>query len=177
MINTIWTLGHSTRSIEEFISILKSYNIKAVVDVRTVPRSLNNPQYNKENLEGILPKAGFDYIHKKELGGWRHSNKDSVNKGWKKESFRSYADYMQTPEFGEALNWLIEYAQQKNTVIVCAETLPWRCHRSLIADALIVKGYEVIEIFEEGTFRKHKLTVFAVVKDGKITYPAPTQED
>jgi len=173
----IWTVGHSTRTIDEFITLLKAYSIEMVVDVRTVPRSRKNPQFNKDNLEQVLPEAGIEYIHEKDLGGLRHSRKDSLNTAWRNESFRGYADYMQTSAFSQALMWLTTCAQQKRMVIMCAETLPWRCHRSLIADALIIAGFEVVEIFEEGKSRQHRLTPFAVVEDGKVTYPAPLTVD
>lgn len=172
MNKTIWTVGYSTRAIDEFIGLIKSYEIEAVVDVRTVPRSRTNPQFNKDSLEQTLPEAGIEYIHQKDLGGLRNPAKDSVNAAWRNDSFRGFADYMQTPAFEEALAWLIEIAQQKHTAIMCAEILPWRCHRSLIADALLVRGFEVVEIFEVGKSRLHKLTSFAMVKDGKVTYPA-----
>jgi uncharacterized protein (DUF488 family) len=172
MNNIIWTVGHSTRMIGEFIKLLKAYGIELVLDVRTVPRSRKNPQFNKDNLQQVLPEAGIEYIHAKDLGGLRHSKKDSLNTAWKNESFRSYADYMQTDAFSQALMWLKTCAQQKRMVLMCAETLPWRCHRSLIADALIIAGFEVIEIFKEGKSRQHKLTSFAVEENGKITYPA-----
>ena len=168
----IWTVGHSTRGIDELIGLISSYGIEAVVDVRTVSRSRMNPQFNKDSLEQTLPDAGIEYMHQKDLGGLRHPVKDSVNAAWRNDSFRGFADYMQTPEFEEALSWLIEIAQQKHTAIMCAEILPWRCHRSLIADALLVNGFEVVEIFEVGKSRLHKMTSFAVVQDGKVTYPA-----
>jgi uncharacterized protein (DUF488 family) len=173
MNSAIWTVGHSTRAIDEFISLLKAYSIEVVVDVRTVPRSRKNPQFNKDSIEHVLPEAGIEYIHEKDLGGLRHPKKDSLNAAWRNESFRGYADYMQTSAFSQALVRLMTCAQQKRTVIMCAETLPWRCHRSLIADALIIRGFEVVEIFEEGKSKQHRLTPFAVVEDGKVTYPAP----
>ncbi len=169
----LWTVGHSTRAIDEYIRILKSYDIELVVDVRTIPRSRKNPQFNKDDLKSALAEEGIEYIHEKELGGLRHSKKDSPNTAWRNESFRGFADYMQTPAFSQALARLAATAQEKRTVIMCAETLPWRCHRSLIADALIADGFKVIEIFKEGQSRQHKLTPFAVVEDEKVTYPAP----
>lgn len=177
MNKTIWTVGHSTRTIDEFIALLKKYGIEGVVDVRSVPRSRNNPQFNKDNLERILPAAGIEYAHEKELGGLRHPNKNSINTAWKNESFRGYADYMQTPAFSYALNELITYAQQKRTVIMCAEILPWRCHRSLISDALVIRGFEVVEIFEVEKSRLHKLTPFATIEDEKLIYRAHLTAD
>lgn len=168
---TIYSIGHSTRSVDEFIGILKHYGIDELADVRTMPRSRTNPQFNKEELERIIPEAGIIYTHIKELGGLRKPLKDSTNTAWRNAAFRGYADYMQTPEFTDALSRLIEIASQKTTAFMCAETLPWRCHRSLISDALIVRGFEVIEIFNEKKSQKHKLTPFAVVEGERITYP------
>lgn len=172
MSKIIWTVGHSTRPIYEFIGLLKSYGIEAVIDVRTIPRSRKNPQFNKDELEQSMPEARMEYIHEKDLGGLRHTMRDSPNTAWRNDSFRGFADYMRTPAFSQALMRLMERAQQKSAVIMCAEILPWRCHRSLIADALIINDFEVIEIFEEGKSRQHRLTPFAVVEDGKVTYPA-----
>lgn len=173
----IWTVGHSTRALDELIGLLKACNIEVVVDVRTVPRSRKNPQFNKDTLEQTLPEAGIEYAHAKTLGGLRHPKKDSTNMVWENESFRGFADYMQTPEFREALAWLTALAEEKHVVIMCAEILPWRCHRSLIADALLVDGFEVVEIIQEGKSSKHKLTSFAAVEDGKITYIRPPATD
>lgn len=173
---TIWTIGHSTRSLEELVGVLRHYGIEALVDVRTVPRSRKNPQFNRDELELKLPELGIDYTHAKDLGGLRKALKDSPNMGWENESFRGFADYMQTPEFERALNWLIGEAQNKPTAIMCAEMLPWRCHRSLIADALLVRGFDVAEIFDEHKSQPHKLTTFALVQDGNVTYPAPAPE-
>jgi uncharacterized protein (DUF488 family) len=167
----IWTVGHSTRTIEELISLLKGYEVERLADIRTVPRSRTNPQFNKDELERTLPEVGIDYIHMKNLGGLRKPRKDSPNAGWHNESFRGFADYMQTPEFVQALLELMRLAQDRPTAIMCAETLPWRCHRSLIADALTIRGFEVIEIFNEHESRPHKLTQFAVVDGDNITYP------
>jgi len=168
----IWTVGHSTRLIEQFTYLMNAYGIEAVVDVRTVPRSRTNPQFNKENLEQSLPEAEIEYIHAKDLGGLRRPTGESVNAAWRNDSFRGFADYMQTPEFEEALKWWMDFAQNKRTVIMCAELLPWRCHRSLIADALLAHSFEIVEIFEVGKSRPHKMTSFAVMQDGKVTYPA-----
>lgn len=168
----IWTVGHSTRSFEELVGVLRTYEIKALVDVRTVPRSRKNPQFNREELEVKLPEAGIDYVHAKELGGLRKELKDSINLGWQNESFRGFADYMQTDAFEQAVDWLIEQAEGKRTAIMCAEAVPWRCHRSLIADALLVRGLDVVEIFDERKSQPHKMTSFAVVRDGKVVYPA-----
>jgi uncharacterized protein (DUF488 family) len=177
MNKTIWTVGHSTRTIDEFIALLKNYDIEGIVDVRSIPRSRNNPQFNKDNLEKVMPDAGIEYVHEKELGGLRHPSKTSINTGWKNKSFQGYADYMRTSAFSHALNKLIMYAQQKRVAIMCAEILPWRCHRSLISDALIIKGFKVVEIFEIEKFRLHKLTPFATIEDERLIYRIPMTTD
>jgi len=169
----VWTVGHSTRTIEDFIGLLRAYGIEAVVDVRTVPRSRRNLQFNRDELERALPQAGIDYIYAEGLGGLRKARKDSPNTGWRNASFRGYADYMQTGEFEDALRRLIELAAHERTAIMCAEVLPWRCHRSLIADALLIRGFDIVGIFDERKSRPHKLTSFAVVQDGRITYVPP----
>jgi uncharacterized protein (DUF488 family) len=169
--SAVWTIGHSTRSVEELVSILKSHNIEEVVDVRSVPRSRWNPQFNKPELEHALRNAGIAYRHTKELGGLRNARKVSPNMGWRNKSFRGFADYMQTHDFEAALTRLIDLARRKRVAIMCAEVVPWKCHRSLIADALTVRGFEVVEIFDEHKSQAHELTKFAVVTSGKITYP------
>jgi uncharacterized protein (DUF488 family) len=168
---TIWTIGHSTRTMDEFVAVLKAYGIETVVDVRTVPRSRKNPQFNKDELERGMPDSGIEYVHAKDLGGLRKPSKESLNAGWQNESFRGFADYMQTPEFTDALARLMELAAEKRAAIMCAELLPWRCHRSLIADALLTRGFEIAEIFDEHKSQPHKLTPFAVVEGEQITYP------
>jgi len=168
---TIFTIGHSTRSIEEFIAIVKAYQIEEVVDVRTIPRSRHNPQFNLDVLPGSLKKAGIGYLHMEGLGGLRHSLKDSPNAGWHNPSFRGFADYMQTEEFRENLGALIEMAGKKRVVMMCAEAVPWRCHRSLIADALSVRGSEVVHISTSTSHHSHTLTPFAKVRATSITYP------
>lgn len=168
---TIWTIGHSTRSFEELVEVLKHYGIEAVVDIRTVPRSRKNPQFNRDQLETRLPDTGIEYIYAKDLGGLRKPLKDSPNSAWHNDSFRGFADYMQTDKFQAALGRLIEQASAKRTVLMCAEMLPWRCHRSLIADALLPRGFEIVEIFDAEKSQPHKMTSFAVVDDGRVTYP------
>jgi uncharacterized protein (DUF488 family) len=169
---TLWTIGHSTRSFEELVGVLKSYGVETVVDIRTIPRSRRNPQFNRDELQARLPAEGLEYIYAKDLGGLRKPLKESPNDAWHNDSFRGFADYMQTDKFQAALNWLIEQADKKRTAIMCAEMVPWRCHRSLIADALLVRGFDVVEIFDEEKSRPHELTSFAAVNDGKVTYPA-----
>ena len=173
---TIYTVGHSTRRLDEFIEVLKAYGVGILVDVRTIPRSRKNPQFNKEELDRVLPQEGIEYIHEKGLGGLRHARKDSPSVGWQNESFRGFADYMQTREFHQALDRLIETASKKPTAIMCAEMLPWRCHRSLIADALLARGIEVVEIFDKEKSRPHEMTPFAVVEREGIVYPEQDRE-
>lgn len=167
----IFTIGHSTRSIEDFIEVLKAYQIEEVADVRTIPRSRHNPQFNSDVLPGSLEKVGIGYLHLKGLGGLRHSLKDSPNAGWHNLSFRGFADYMHTEEFRENIGKLITLAGAKRLAVMCAEAVPWRCHRSLIADALSVRGVEVIHISSGTSRHSHILTPFAKVRGIRITYP------
>ncbi len=171
----IYTVGHSTRTIDEFIELLKHYGIQQLVDIRTVPRSRKNPQFNRDELERVIPEAGINYEHVKDLGGLRKPLKESPNAGWRNDSFRGFADYMQTPDFERGLEHLIEIAASRVTAIMCAEAVPWRCHRSLVADALSVRGTDVIEIFDERKSQPHKLTAFAHVEGKTVTYP-PAEE-
>ena len=168
----IFTIGHSNRSLEEFVELLTTHGITRLVDVRTIPRSRNNPQFNSEDLSSTLKKHRISYLHMKELGGLRHPRKDSVNLGWHNESFRGYADYMQRPEFSDALDALVQLAEDRPTAIMCAEAVPWRCHRSLIADALTVRGFEVKDIISRTSSKEHSLNPMAVVDHGRVTYPA-----
>lgn len=167
----VFTIGHSTRSFKEFLALLRAHGVTHVIDVRTVPRSLRNPQFNRETLAEALPAAGIAYSHMPGLGGLRKPRKDSPNSGWRNDSFRGYADYMLTPEFEAALEELIEISGQGSVAVMCAEAVPWRCHRSLIADALAVRGVEVRHITGPGTPRPHTLTPFAVVTAARVTYP------
>lgn len=167
----IYTIGHSTRTADEFIRILTFYHVKLLADIRTMPGSNRVPQFNKENMESALEKAGICYIHIKDLGGLRHTTKESVNTGWRNKSFRGFADYMQTPEFEKGLEELIHLAEKQITAIMCAEAVPWRCHRSLVGDALMIRGFEVHNIFSEKKEDMHKFTSFAKVSGLKITYP------
>lgn len=170
---TIWTIGHSTRPIEEFIGLLRVHQIGLLVDVRTVPRSRYNPQFNMDTLAQSLRDAGLQYHHSPGLGGLRKATKDSINDGWRNASFRGYADYMQTEEFHRALEELMAYGRDKNTAIMCAEAVPWRCHRSLIADALVNRGWDSRHIMSETKADQHKLTPFAKSEKGTLTYPEP----
>ena len=168
---TVSTVGHSTHPIEAFIRILQAHGIRHLVDVRTIPRSRYNPQFEREALDGSLASAGIEYTHLPGLGGLRHPHKDSINNGWRNASFRGYADYMQTPEFAQNLGRLIEIAAAAPTAIMCAEAVPWRCHRSLIADALTARGVDVQEILSAAKSQPHALTPFARVEGQQVTYP------
>jgi uncharacterized protein (DUF488 family) len=169
---TVLTIGHSTHSLEEFVTILKAHNILRLIDVRTVPKSRHVPQFNAESLAKELPERGIDYVHLKSLGGLRHPAKDSINTGWRNASFRGYADYMATDPFRQGIEQLLELAAEKRSVIMCAEAVPWRCHRSLIGDALLVRGIQVEDILSAKASRPHALTPFAKVTGLQITYPA-----
>jgi uncharacterized protein (DUF488 family) len=173
---TILTVGHSTRPLGDFVELLKSHGVQRVVDVRTIPRSRHNPQFNRETLSAALRKAKIGYVHLAKLGGLRHASRDSINTGWRNASFRGFADYMQTADFKAGLARLIELAKKKLTAIMCAEAVPWRCHRSLIADALLGRGIPVEHILSGARLQPHKLTPFAVVHGKKITYPAPAPQ-
>jgi uncharacterized protein (DUF488 family) len=167
----IFTLGHSTLPIERFIALLRTYGIERLVDIRTVPRSRHNPQFNGTALAGTLTAEGIEYVPMQALGGLRRARKDSPNTGWHNASFRGYADYMQTEQFREALETLIQMSRQKRVAIMCAEAVPWRCHRSLVADALSTHAVPVIEILSQSNYRTHKLTAFARVQGTQVTYP------
>ncbi len=168
----IFTVGHSTRAIGDFISILKVHGVNLLVDVRTVPRSRYNPQFNKDTLPEPLEEAGVGYLHMPGLGGLRHALADSRNTGWKNASFRGYADYMQTPEFRKNIDELLDHAEKQRIAIMCAESVPWRCHRSLIADALTARGCPVRHIMGLNSIKPHELTSFAKVQGTDIIYPA-----
>jgi uncharacterized protein (DUF488 family) len=168
----VLTIGHSTRTLEEFIGLLQAHGATRVVDVRTVPRSRHNPQFNQDSLPDSLKKAGLGYVHLPGLGGLRHAKRDSVNLGWRNASFRGYADYMQTLEFEQSLDELVQLANQERIVLMCAEAVPWRCHRSLIADALLVHGVRAEDIMSPTSRQVHALTPFAKVRGTTITYPA-----
>jgi len=168
---TIFTLGHSTLPIERFVAVLQAYAIARLADIRTIPRSRHNPQFSDTALAKSLKALHLDYVHMRALGGLRHARRDSPNTGWRNESFRGFADYMQTEEFENALAALIRMGREKRVAIMCAEAVPWRCHRSLVADALSVRGVPVIEILSEATYRMHTLTPFLRVEGLRITYP------
>lgn len=167
----VMTIGHSTHPLDEFIGLLQTHGVTCVVDVRTVPRSRHNPQFNKASLPRGLKRAGLSYVHMPGLGGLRHAMADSTNLGWHNTSFRGYADYMQSPEFAQSIDALIQRAKQGQIVLMCAEAVPWRCHRSLIADALLVRGIRTEDIMNATHRLVHKLTPFAKVRGMVITYP------
>jgi uncharacterized protein (DUF488 family) len=168
---TIWTIGHSTHPIDEFVRLLEAHGILQLVDVRTVPRSRHNPQFDRDSLPGSLGNAGILYRHMPGLGGLRRARGDSLNTGWRNVSFRGFADYMQTAEFQDSLQKLIELAAQAPTAIMCAEAVPWRCHRSLIGDALLARGTTVLDILSSARAQPHSLTPFAKVDGTALSYP------
>jgi len=168
----VHTIGHSTRPIGEFIELLRRHGIDTLVDIRTVPKSRHNPQFEQRRLERSLDDAGIEYRYVASLGGLRRPAKDSINTGWRNTSFRAYADHMQSDEFAQAVDELAALAETRRPAIMCAEAVPWRCHRSLVGDALLVRGVEVLDIIDGSAPRKHKLTSFAHVDGTRITYPA-----
>ena len=174
VVTELLTIGHSTRSLDEFAGLLAVWRVALLVDVRTVPRSRRNPQFNEDVLSSELAARGIAYERTKALGGWRRPVPDSPNTGWRLASFRGYADYMRTGEFERALNALIASARQRRLAIMCAEAVPWRCHRSLIADALLVRGCEVRHIMTATKAEPHRMTPFARVDGDRVTYPPVT---
>ena len=169
------TIGHSNRSLEAFLDVLRARGVERVVDVRTIPRSRHNPQFNRETLPCSLKGVKIGYLHMKGLGGLRRARPDSVNVGWRNASFRGFADYMQTAEFGVALKRLMTVALEKRVALMCAEAVPWRCHRSLIADALVVRDLHVEHIMNRTHAHPHAVTPFARVSGTRITYPIDTR--
>jgi uncharacterized protein (DUF488 family) len=170
----VLTVGHSTRTLDTFIQLLQAHVVKRVLDVRTVPRSRRNPQFNRETLPDSLSQVKIRYTHLAELGGLRHPRPDSPNTGWRNSSFRGFADYMQTPEFAAGLATLMKFASRAQVAVMCAEAVPWRCHRSLIADALWVRGVRVEHITSRTGHQEHRLTPFARAEGTRITYPPET---
>ena len=166
----IWTIGHSTRTIEEFIAILKSFNIELVADIRSYPGSRKFPHFNSENLMKILPENGIEYVLIPQLGGRRKMKPDSDNIQWKHPAFRGYADYMETSQFQEGINILTTYAKEKRTAYMCSEAVWWRCHRSLVSDYLKSLGWKVIHIMDEKNTKEHPYTAAARLENGKLTY-------
>lgn len=174
----IYSIGHSTRALKEFLALLRAHEIGWLADIRTVPRSRRHPHFARELLRGAVEQAGMGYRHLPALGGLRHPRKDSPNTGWRNESFRGYADYMQTPAFEEGLGELLELAQARTTAMMCAEAMWWRCHRALVSDALLVRGHDVRHIERATRATPHRLTPFARLEGTRLTYPAtPTLLD
>ncbi|MDQ6707340.1 MAG: DUF488 domain-containing protein [Acidobacteriota bacterium] len=170
-VDPIFTVGHSTRALEDFIAILDAHRVKLLIDVRTMPRSRHNPQFNRETLPGHLQASSVDYLHLPQLGGLRKAQPDSLNTAWRNLSFRGFADYMQTPEFEAGLLRVIGEAKSRSLALMCAEAVPWRCHRSLIADSLKARGLSVFEIASATRAQPHKMTPFARVDGRRVTYP------
>jgi uncharacterized protein (DUF488 family) len=167
----LYTIGHSTRSADEFLSLLRAHAVLQVADVRTFPMSRRWPHFNRVVLEALLAERGIEYRHFPALGGRRKPRPDSVNGAWQHESFRGYADHMATPEFEASLEDLLRYAEEGATAIMCAEAVWWRCHRRLIADALVARGVSVLHIMSGDRAEPHELTSFAVLRDRHVTYP------
>ena len=170
---TIWTLGHSTRTWDELLALLREPGIEMLVDVRHFPASARVPWTNRDVLASNLANAGIAYEHLVGLGGYRTPRADSQNTGWRNAGFRGYADHMETPEFSEALDRLLTRARERRTAIMCAEAVPWRCHRGLLSDALVVRGVRVVHILAPGQSQDHRLTPFAKVHGGRVMYPRP----
>ena len=173
---TVLTIGHSNRTWKAFLDLLRAHRVKRVIDVRSIPRSRHNPQFNRATLSKKLRAARIGYVHLRKLGGLRHARRDSPNMGWRNTSFRGFADYMQTSEFEAGLHRLMKLAGQKRSAIMCAEAVPWRCHRSLIADALIVRGIQVNDIMSVKRSQVHSLIPFARVQGQRITYPGRNRD-
>ena len=172
----VLAIGHSTRPIGELLELLRAAGIATLADVRTIPRSRANPQFEQPALARALEQAGIAYVHLPQLGGLRHARRDSPNGGWRNASFRGYADYMQTPEFEEGLCQLRALAKAGPVAIMCAEAVPWRCHRSLISDALLARGVVVEHVVGKGKTRPHRLTPFARIDGRRVTYPPAPSE-
>jgi Domain of unknown function DUF488 len=175
-VQPILTIGHSTHPIDKFIELLRQHGVERLIDIRTIPRSRHNPQFNSEALAKSLKHEGIGYVHLKELGGLRHPRRDSSNTGWRNASFRGYADYMQTAEFEQALRRLLDLYADKRCAMMCAEAVPWRCHRSLVADALVARGVPVEHILSDSRSEIHSLTPFARIENGRVTYPKAKAE-
>ena len=169
----MFTVGHSTRSAEEFIALLRAHGVDLLIDVRTLPKSRHNPQFHIDNLTATLREAGIEYRHFPQLGGLRHARRDSHNTAWRNASFRGYADYMETAAFAGALEELVRTGEGRRAAIMCAEAVPWRCHRSMISDALLARGEPVEHIMSESKRQPHELTQFARLEAGRVSYRTP----
>jgi uncharacterized protein (DUF488 family) len=170
-LHSLYGIGHSNRTLEFLVGLLLGYEVGWLIDIRTIPRSAYNPQFNKETFSANLRAVGIEYTHLPGLGGLRKPRPDSVNKGWKNSSFRGFADYMQTAEFEDNLQKLIGFAVRSSTAFMCAEAVPWRCHRSLVADALTARGITVRQIMSRVSAPEHKLTSWAVISGKSVIYP------
>ena len=166
----MWTVGHSTLAIEDFIDLLQAFEIRVLVDVRSFPGSRRYPQFNKENLRSNLAASGIEYFHMPELGGRRRARPDSLNMAWRNQSFRGYADYMETSAFENGITKLLDVAANGRTAIMCAESLWWRCHRSLISDHLKANDVEVTHIMTQGKSEPHRFTSPARIVEGQLSY-------
>jgi uncharacterized protein (DUF488 family) len=173
---TVYTIGHSTRTLEEFTDLLQTYHITLLIDIRTAPHSRHNPQFNKEALPTTLKQISVKYIHLPEIGGLRHPKPDSINSALENASFRGYADYMQTKEFTDALLKIVALARENCVALMCAEALPWKCHRILISDVLVARNIRVLHIISKDSTIAHQLNELAHVEGGKVTYPLYSKE-
>lgn len=171
---TIYTIGHSTHSLDELATVLRKYGVEQLVDIRTVPRSRTNPQFNTDVIGDSLAPYGIAYVHMRALGGLRKPRPDSPNGAWENASFRGYADYMQSQAFEKALERLEKLARKETTAIMCAEAVPWRCHRSLVGDALVARGVNVLHVMSASKAIEHQITRFAHVEGTEVTYPEPS---
>ena len=170
----IWTIGHSTRSADEFVSLLQAHDITGLGDIRTIPASRRHPQFGRDALDARLREESIEYRHFPDLGGLRKPRKDSTNSGWKNAAFRGYADYMQTAQFVEAVDELMSFAGQRRVAVMCAEAVWWRCHRMLLSDALTARGVDVRHIMSQrgsSALQPHRLTPFARVESAAVSYP------
>ena len=167
----IFTVGHSTRTFDELVDLLKTHGVRQLADIRTVPRSRRHPHFAIDALSRALPVTGIAYRHVPALGGLRKPRQDSVNTGWTHAGFRGYADYMQTQAFADALETLVAWSEVAPTAIMCAEAVWWRCHRRLVADALVARGIVVRHILSRAEAKRHTITEFGVIEQGQVTYP------
>ena len=172
--NTIWTIGHSTRSLDEFLALLRSFNIELVADVRNFPGSRKYPHFNKESMEATLPQHNIQYVHLKNLGGRRKVNPESKNTAWKNEAFRGYADYMETNTFKEGITELMSIALKQRTAYMCSESVWWRCHRAMISDYLKAQGWIVLHIMDVSKSQEHPYTSPARIVNGVLNYSDPS---
>jgi uncharacterized protein (DUF488 family) len=174
--STVLTVGHSARSLEDFLGLLRAHEVSQIIDVRKLPGSTAHPHFNQETLSAALEEAGIGYVHVPALGGRRRPRPDSANGGWRNRSFQGYADYMQTADFEAGLQAVIESAGRRRVALMCAEAVPWRCHRSLIADALVARGIPVEHILSPTRRQPHTLRPFAHVRGDRVTYPPATED-